>query len=119
MACISSNRVVCARVVQEKFYQLFVNNKKSTATPILNQRHCNYSTLIGGGGHQRSQQKIAASCSMLFTNNRSNQHNNKQNDSQQFHNGYKFLIRNLSSGGNKQVRSIIFDKTIYININTV
>lgn len=99
MACISSNRVVCARVVQEKFYQLFVNNNNHNKIKIYHQRNKSYSTLAGSQQHHN---KIG---SILFqATNRINLNDKQQSStssSQQF-NGFKFLTRNLSNG-NKQV----------------
>lgn len=76
MACISSNRVY-ARVLQDKLYQLLVNNKSTI--------------------YQQSRNHFNATGSIYMSSNRK-----QQFTAQQF-NGFNFLARNLS--GSKQVNS--------------
>lgn len=75
MACISSNRVY-ARVLQDKLYQLLVNNKNTI--------------------YLQSRNHFNATGSIYLSSNR------KQQYAQQF-NGFNFLTRNLS--GSKQVNN--------------
>ena len=92
MACISSNRL-CARVVQEKVYQLFVNNK--TTPNVYQQQHRNQFTAAATGPiyqpaiGNRNQNNIQPSTAAAH---------------QQF-NGFSFLARNLPSGSNQVIAS--------------